>query len=39
LRSPPSRVVAAAVEVRTTATDESTAVAAAAKSTAMETAM
>ena len=36
LRSPPNRVVAAAAEVRTAATDDSTAVAEAAKSTAME---
>jgi len=37
LKSPPSRVVAAAAEVRTAATDDSTAVATAAKATAMET--
>ena len=36
MKSPPSRVVAAAAEVRTAATDDSTAVAVAAKSTAME---
>ncbi len=36
LKSPPSRVVAAAAKVRTAATDDSTAVATAAKSTAME---
>jgi hypothetical protein len=36
LRSPPSKVVAAAAEVRIAATDDSTAVATAAKATAME---